>query len=131
MKQLAEYTTKNLYSEFKSEEICFVIEKEYDDINELSTATGYLEDALFLSKLWNKKIFIFKKKFASDYLDPYMFFQNMLDDFEEEGLDSTYMLNYIGADGTREFKELIEQWFDKYVGNDYWFPGEPVGVLKK
>ena len=36
-------------------------------------------------------------------------FQNMLDDLEDEGLDSTYVLNYIGADGTKEFKKLIEQ----------------------
>ena len=55
----------------------------------------------------------------------------MLDDLEDEGLDSTYVLNYIGVDGTKEFEKLIEQWFDKYIGNDYWFAGEPVGVLKR
>ena len=131
MKQLAEYTTKNLYSEFKPKEICFVVAKSYKYVNELSYITDDINDALSFAKEKDYKIFVFKKKFASDCLYPDMLFQNMLDDLEDEGLDSTYVLNYIGADGTEEFKKLIEQWFNKYVGNDYWFAGKPVGVLKR
>lgn len=131
MKQLAEYTTKNLYVEFKPDEICFVVEKDYDYIDELSYITDDMNDALSFAKENDYKIFVFKKKFASDCLYPYMLFQNMLDDLEDEGLDSSYLLNYIGADGKKEFKELIENWFDKYIGNDYWIAGEPIGVLKR
>ena len=130
MKQ-AEYTTKNLYSEFKAKEICFVVAKSYKYVNELSYITDDMNDALSFAKENDYKIFVFKKKFALDCLYPDMLFQNMLDDLEDEGLDSTYVLDYIGADGTEEFKKLIEQWFNKYVGNDYWFAGEPVGVLKR
>ena len=129
MKQLAEYTTKNLYSEFKPEDVCFVLAKSYKYVNELSYITDDMNDALSFAKENDYKIFVFRKKFASDCLCTYRLFQNMLDDLEDEGLDSTYVLNYIGLDGTEEFKKLIEQWFNKYVGNDYWFAGEPVGVL--
>ena len=131
MKQLAEYTTKNLYSEFEPKEICFVVAKSYKYVNELSYITDDMNDALSFAKENDYKIFVFKKKLAADCLCPYRIFQNMLYDLEDEGLDSTYVLNYIGADGTEEFKKLIEQWFNKYVGNDYWFAWEPVGVLKK
>ena len=131
MKQLVEYTTKNLYGEFKPEDVCFVVAKSYKYVNELSYITDDMNDALSFAKENDFKIFVFKKKFASDCLYPDMLFQNMLDDLEDEGLDSAYVLNYIGADGTEEFKKLIEQWFDKYIGNDYWFAGEPVGVLKR
>ena len=130
MKQLAEYTTKNLYVEFKPDEICFIVAKDYDYIDEFSYITDDMNDALSFAKN-DYKIFIFEKKFASDCLYSDVLFKNMLDDFEEDGLDSSYLLNYIGADGKKEFKELIEQWFNKYVGNDYWFAGEPVGVLKR
>ena len=131
MKQLAEYTTKNLYSEFKLKEICFVVAKSYKYVNELSYITDDMNDALSFAKENDYKIFVFKKKFASDCLYPDMLFQNMLDDLEDEGLDSSYLLNYIGEDGKKEFKKLIEQWFDKYIGNGYWFAGEPVEVLKR
>ena len=131
MKQLAEYTTKNLYIEFKPKEVCFIVEKSYDYIDDLSYVTDDVNDAVSEAKENDYKIFIFTKKFAKDCLYPDILFQNMLDDLEDEGLDSTYILNYIGADGTEEFKKLIEQWFNKYVGNDYWFAGEPVGVLKR
>lgn len=131
MKQLSEYTTKNLYSEFKPKEICFVAEQSYDYIDENSYITDDMNDALSFAKENDYKIFVFKKKLASDCLYPDMLFQYMLDDLEAEGLDSTYVLSYIGADGKKEFKKLIEQWFNKYVGNDYWFADEPVGVLKR
>ena len=131
MKQLVEYTTKNLYGEFKPEDVCFVVAKSYKYVNELSYITDDVNDALSFAKENDYKIFVFKKKLASDCLYPDMLFQNMLDDLEDEGLDSTYVLNYIGADGMKEFEKLIKQWFDKYIGNDYWFAGEPVGVLRK
>ena len=131
MKQLAEYTTKNLYSEFKPKEICFVVAKSYKYVNELSYITDDMNDALSFAKENDYKIFVFKKKFASDCLYPDMLFQNMLDDLEDEGLDSSYVIDLIGDKGVEEFEKLIEQWFNKYVGNDYWFAGEPVGVLKR
>ena len=131
MKQLAEYTTKNLYSEFKPEDVCFVVAKSYKYVNELSYITDDMNDALSFAKENDYKIFVFKKKFASDCLYPDMLFQNMLDDLEDEGLDSSYVIDLIGDKGVEEFKKLIEQWFNKYVGNDYWFAGEPVGVLKR
>ena len=131
MKQLAEYTTKNLYVEFKPDEICFIVAKDYDYIDELSYITDDMNDALSFAKENDYKIFISEKKFASDCLYSDVLFKNMLDDFEEDGLDSSYLLNYIGADGKKEFKELIENWFDKYIGNDYWIAGEPIGVLKR
>ena len=131
MKQLAEYTTKNLYSEFKPKEICFVVAKSYKYVNELSYITDDMNDALSFAKENDYKIFVFKKTLASDCLYPDMLFEYMLDNFEDDGLDSAYLLNCIGEDGTKEFEKLIEQWFDKYIGNDYWFAGEPVAVLKK
>ena len=131
MKQLSEYTIKNLYSEFKPKEICFIVEKSYRYVNELSYITDDMNEALSLAKENDYKIFVFKKKLASDCLCTHRLFQNMLDDLEDEGLDSTYVLNYIGADGTKEFEKLIEQWFGKYIGDDYWFAGEAVGVLKR
>ena len=50
MKQLAEYTTKNLYSEFKPKEICFVVAKSYKYVNELSYITDDMNDALSFAK---------------------------------------------------------------------------------
>ena len=130
MKQLAEYTVNNLYDLFKLEEVCFIVEKDYDYIDELSYITDDVNDALSFAKENDYKIFIFKKKYAVDCLYPDMLFEYMLDDLEEDGLDSSYLLNYIGADGKKEFKELIEQWFGKYVGNDYWFADNLLGTLK-
>lgn len=130
MKPLAEYTRKNLFVEFKPREICFIIEKSYEDIDENSYITDDMNDALSFADE-NDKIFIFEKKFASDCLYPDMLFEYMLDNLEDDGLDSTYLLNCIGDEGKKEFKKLIENWFDKYVSNDYWFAGEPVGVLKQ
>lgn len=130
MKQLAEYSTKSLYDLFKPEEICFIVAKSYESIDELSYITDDLNDALSFAEENDYKIFIFRKKFASDYLYSDVLFKNMLDDFEEDGLDSSYLLNYIGEDGKKEFKELIGNWFDKYIGNDYWFTDRLLGMLK-
>ena len=130
MKQLVEYTTKNLYGEFKPDEICFIVEKDYDYIDELSYITDDMNDALSFAKENDYKIFIFEKKFASDCLYSDVLFNDMLDDFEDDGLDSSYLLNRIGADGKKEFKELIENWFDKYISNDYWFADRLLGMLK-
>ena len=47
MKQLVEYTIKNLYNEFKPEEVCFVVAKSYGYINELSYLTGDINTALY------------------------------------------------------------------------------------
>ena len=59
MKQLAEYTTKKLYSEFKTKEICFVVAKSYKYVNELSYITDDMNDALSFAKENDYKIFSF------------------------------------------------------------------------
>jgi len=130
MNPLVEYTTKNLYGEFKSEEICFVVEIEYDCINELSYITDDLDDALSEAKENNYKIFIYTKKFAKNCLNTRRIFEDMLEDLEEEGLDRSYVLDHTKRSGRKEFAKLINKWFKKYVRNDYWFSDRFLGTLR-
>lgn len=128
--KLVEYTTKNLYGEFKPEGICFVVEKDYDYIDELSHITDDLDDALSEAKENDYKIFVFEKKFAKDCLYSDKIFQDMLETFEEEGLDIGYVIGGDEENAEKEFTALVEKWFEKYVGNNYWFTDRLLGTLR-
>lgn len=130
MKELVEYTTKNLYGLFKPEELCFVVEIDYDCIDELSYITDDLDDALSEAKERDDKIFIYTKKFAKDCLYPDRIFQDILENLEEEGLDIGFVIAGVEKDAKEEFAELINKWFEKYVGNDYWFSDRFLGTLR-
>ena len=130
MNQLVEYTTKNLYGEFKPEEICFVVEIDYDYIDELSYITDKLDDALDEAKENDYKIFIFTKKFAKDCLYSDKIFHDMLETFEEEGLDIGYVIGGNEENAEKEFTALVEKWFEKYVGNNWWFTDRLLGTLR-
>lgn len=129
MKQL-EYTSKNLYGWFKPEEVCFVVAKSYDYVNELSYITDDLNDALSFAKENDYKVFVYEKKFAKDCLNTQLLFRNMLDNIKEEEFDTDYVPNCIKKEGEKEFSELIEKWFDKYIGNTHWFADRLLGMLK-
>lgn len=128
--KLVEYTTKNLYGEFKPEEICFVVEKDYDYIDELSHITDDLNDALDEAKENDYKIFVFEKKFAKDCLYTDRIFQDMLENLEDEGLNIGYAIGGIEEEAEKEFTELVKKWFEKYVGNTYWFTDRLLGTLR-
>lgn len=128
--KLVEYTTKNLYGEFKPEEICFVVEKDYDYIDELSHITDDLNDALDEAKENDYKIFVFEKKFAKDCLYSDKIFHDMLETFEEEGLNIGYVIGGIEEEAEEDFAKLINTWFEKYVGNNYWFTDRLLGTLR-
>lgn len=85
MKQL-EYTSKNLYGWFKPEEVCFVVAKSYDYVNELSYITDDLNDALSFAKENDYEIFVYEKRLAKDCLNTQLLFRNMLDNIKEEGV---------------------------------------------
>jgi len=70
MKQLAEYSAKSLYGFFKPEEICFVIEQNFDFIDETSDITDDLEEAKELAEENEAQIFIYTKKL--NYVDDYV-----------------------------------------------------------
>ena len=129
MKHL-EYTTKNLYSEFKPEEVCFVVAKSHDYVDEFLYITDDLNDALSFAKENDYKVFVYEKKFTKDCLNTQLLFRNMLDNIKEEGFDTDYVPNYIKKEGEKEFSELIEKWFDKYIGNTHWFADRLLGMLK-
>lgn len=128
--KLVEYTTKNLYGEFKPEEICFVVEKDYDHIDELSHITDDLNDALDEAKENDYKIFVFEKKFAKDCLYTDRIFQDMLENLEDEGLNIGYAIGGIEEEAEEDFAKLINKWFEKYVGNNYWFTDRLLGTLR-
>lgn len=130
MKELVEYTAKNLYGEFKLEEICFVVEESYDNIDELSYITDDVNDALSEAKENDYKIFIYTKKFAKDCLNTHRIFEDMLENLEEEGLDRSYVLDHTKRSGRKEFAKVINKWFKKYVRNDYWFSDRLLGTLR-
>lgn len=130
MKELTEYTINNLYGWFKPEEICFVVEKNYDYIDEVSYITDDLNDALSEAKENDYKIFIFTKKFAKDCLYPDKIFRDMLENLEEEGFDIGYVIGGDEENAEKDFTNLIHKWFEKYVGNNYWFTDILLGTLK-
>lgn len=136
MKELTEYTMNNLYGlvkpygEFEADELCFIVEVDYDCIDELSYITDKLDDALSKAKENNDKIFIYTKKFAKDCLYPNRLFQNMLESLEEEGLDIGFVIGGIEKYAEENFTELVEKWFEKFVGNDYWFYDRLLGTLR-
>ncbi len=70
MKQLTEYSAKSLYSFFKKEEICFVIEQKSDWISDTSDVTDDLEEARELAKENETQIFIYTKKL--NYVDDFV-----------------------------------------------------------
>lgn len=128
--KLVEYTTKNLYGEFKPEEICFVVEKDYDYIDELSYITDGLNDALDEAKENDYKIFVFEKKFAKDCLNTHKIFEDMLENLEEEGWNIGYVIGGDEENAEEDFAKLINKWFEKYVGNNYWFTDRLLGTLR-
>lgn len=136
MKQLTEYTMNNLYGlikpygKFEAEEICFVVEIDYDCIDELSYITDKLDDALSKAKENDDKIFIYTKKFAKDCMDTERIFQDMLENLEEEGLDRNYMLYHMEESGKKEFAEMVEKWFSKNIDQTYWFYDRLLGTLR-
>lgn len=128
--KLVEYTTKNLYGLFKPEEICFIVEESYDYIDELSHITDDLNDAVSEAKENDYKIFVFEKKFAKDCLYPDRIFQDMLENIQEEGFDIGYVIAGDEENAEKEFTELVKKWFEKYVGNTYWFTDRLLGTLR-
>ena len=130
MKELVEYTTKNLYGEFKPEEVCFVVEIDYDCIDELSYITDDLNDALDEAKENDYKIFIYTKKCVKDCLNTHKIFEDMLETLKEEGLDIGFVLGGIKEDAEEKFTELTNMWFEKFVGNNYWFTDRLLGTLR-
>ena len=115
MKQLTEYTTKNLYSLFKPEEICFIIAKEdgLDYVDGLSYSTDDLDDALDEAKENDYKIFVYAKKLAIECLDTDLLYN---DDIKEDAIE--------------EFSTLLKTWFAKYFDNTYWIPDRLLGTLR-
>lgn len=70
MKHLAEYSAKSLYGFFKKEEICFVVEKKFEWIDDTSDVTDDLKEAKELAKENDYQIFIYTKK--TNYVDDYV-----------------------------------------------------------
>lgn len=130
MKQLVEYTTKNLYGEFKPEEVCFVVELDYEYISELSYITDDMGDAVDEAKENDYKIFVFTKKFTKDCMDTERLFQDMIENLEEEGLDRNYVLYHMEENGKKEFAEMVEKWFRKNIDQTYWIMDRLLGTLK-
>lgn len=136
MKELTEYTMNNLYGlvkpygEFEADELCFIVEVDYDCIDELSYITDKLDDALSKAKENDDKIFIYTKKFAKDCMDTERIFQDMLENLEEEGLDRNYMLYHMEESGKKEFAEMVEKWFSKNIDQTYWFYDRLLGTLR-
>ena len=124
MKKLVEYSEKTLYDFFKSEEICFVIERNYDEIDESSSITDDLEEAKKLAKEDGYRIFIYRKKFGKDCFDADCLFEDMIDNVNQGGLD----LDCLESE-KQEFIRITTEWFNKVIGN-YWFGDEILGVLK-
>jgi hypothetical protein len=128
--KLVEYTTKNLYGEFKPEEVCFVVDLDYEYISELSYITDDMWDAVDEAKETNSKIFVFTKKFTKDCMDTERLFQDMIENLEEEGLDRNYVLYHMEENGKKEFAEMIEKWFRKNIDQTYWITDRLLGTLK-
>jgi hypothetical protein len=106
------------------------VEKDYDYIDELSHVTDDLNDALDEAKENDYKIFVFEKKFAKDCLYSDKIFQDMLETLEEEGLNIGYVIGGDEENAEKEFTALVEKWFEKYVGNNYWFTDRLLGTLR-
>lgn len=136
MKELTEYTMNNLYGlvkpygEFEADELCFIVEVDYDCIDELSYITDKLDDALSKAKERDDKIFIYTKKFAKDCLNTQKIFEDMLENLEEEGLDVDFVLGGIKEYAEEKFTELTNMWYEKFVGDNYWFYGRLLGTLR-
>ena len=128
--KLVEYTTHNLYGEFKPEEVCFVVDLDYEYISELSYITDDMWDAVDEAKETNSKIFVFTKKFTKDCMDTERLFQDMIENLEEEGLDRNYVLYHMEENGKKEFAEMIEKWFRKNIDQTYWITDRLLGTLK-
>lgn len=124
MKELTEYSAKSLYGFFKKEEICFVIERNYDEIDESSSITDDLEEAKELAEENEAQIFIYRKKFGKDCFNADYLFEDMIDNVNQEGLD----LDCLESE-KQEFIRITTEWFNKVVRN-YWFADEYMGVLK-
>lgn len=124
MKHLAEYSAKSIYGFFKKEEICFVVEKEFEWIDDTSDVTDDLKEAKELTKENDYQIFIYTKKFGKDCFDADYLFEEMIDNVNQDGLD----LNCCESD-KQEFIRITTEWFNKVIRN-YWFADECVGVLK-
>lgn len=129
MKHLTEYSAKSLYGFFKKEEICFVIEQKFEWIDDTSDVTDNLKEAKELAKENDYQIFIYKKMFAKDCLSSEEVFNYLVDDVEDMGYSSEYLLNSISEEDKKEFLDFTEKWFNKIV-KDAWFADELVGVLK-
>lgn len=130
MKELAEYTVKNLYGLFKPEEVCFIVEKCYDYIDGISYVTDDLNDALDEAKENDYKIFVYSKKLAIECLDTDLLYNNMIENVQEEGFDIETMIYDIKEDASEEFSVLLKTWFAKYFDNTYWFPDRLLGTLR-
>lgn len=127
---MIEYTTKNLYGEFKPEEVCFVADLDYEYISELSYITDDMGDAVDEAKENDYKIFVFTKKFTKDCMDTERLFQDMIENLEEEGLDRNYVLYHMEENGKKEFAEMVEKWFRKNIDQTYWITDRLLGTLK-
>lgn len=130
MKQLTEYTTKNLYSLFKPEELCFVVGKDYESLDVLSYTTDDLADAIDEAKENDYKIFVYSKKLAIECLDTDLLYNNMIENVQEEGFDIETMIYDIKEDASEEFSTLLKTWFAKYFDNTYWIPDRLLGTLR-
>ena len=132
MNNLAEYSVTNIYDSFKPEEICFIVAKCYEAIeyDDYYFITDDLYEAVEYAHENEWQIFIYYKKLTKDCINADHLFRDLIDNAEEEGLDGSYFLDCLGDDGEKEFKEMIEKWVSKFLG-DTWIADECVGELKE
>ena len=128
MKTFSEQELKKTYPKHKTE-LCYVVAEAYDDLfyNE-SFTTDNLKEAKAEAKTKHYHMYIFTKKLMKDCLDTNYLLENLVDNVEQEGVDSGWLWDMLSTSTQQEFHSFIAQWFNKIVGKSY-ITDEYIGEL--
>jgi len=128
MKTFTEEELKAEYPNFERD-LCYIVEGSYDFIDDESYTTDQLDEAVEKSKERDYHIYVFTKKLMKDCLDADYLLDNLVDNVEQNGIDSGWLYSMLSTSTKQEFYSFVTKWFDKVVGSSY-LADEFIGELE-
>lgn len=127
MKIFTEEELKKTYPNYKKD-FCYVVAESYADIDAETSSTDELDEAKEEAKTRHYHIYVFAKKMMKACLDANSLLEDLVDNVEQEGVDSGWLWDMISDKEKQKFCSFVINWFNNIVGNSF-VADEYVGEL--
>lgn len=128
MKTFTEKELKKSYPNHKTD-LCYMVAESYYDIDAETFTTDELDEAKEEAKQDGYHVYVFTKKLMKDCFDADCLLYNLVDNVEQEGVDSDWLYGMLSDLDKKNFCSFVTKWFGNVVGNSY-FADELIGELE-